>query len=325
MTDYDGLSGRLNDIAEAAIDWRMQIMGWGEQGDGWYISGGLGTSSWSCDREGNVQHGGEAVDDPYYKEMMSNWRTNVPEVLEPWTELPDPTWLDHRLDTLRTQMNSLLDPAQADVEDADPEDAKVPELGNGDLHNARQAIDTRIGNMQGYTAAQMHEVLVAELDDVMRGEFAATGVLGLHLEGQQAILTKAREDVVKLIDGIYEVFESKGIVGGDTIDLGTIGAIIGLVGSFATGGLATALARIGAAVGLGDALLPEGDTPNSVAVDLAGYDPDESWGRLTDGLTKLNESITEQERDLAGRVPRRQGRRGRVGGLRPVPGLGRGQ
>ncbi len=298
MTDYDGLSGRIDDIAEAAIDWRMQIMQWGKQGDGWIISG-LG-AFWECDRQGNVRLNGEAQPDPYYPEMMNNWRTNLRSVLEPWTELPDPTWLDSRLDELRTQMNSLLDPAQADVKDADPADSGVPDLGNGDLHSARATIDEEIGNMRGYTAAQMYEVLVTKMDDVMRGEFAATGVLGVHLAGQQEILKRAREDTVKLFDSLYNVMDNKGLVGGDTISLSVVGALASAVGVFATGGLATALGAVGAAVGLADALgVGEGEEADSVEASLAGYDPDESWELMTEALTKANEAITNQERDLA--------------------------
>lgn len=299
MTDYDGLNGLIDEIAEAAIDWRMQIMQWGKQGDGWIISG-LG-SFWECDRQGNVKLNGESQPDPYYPEMMNNWRTNVREVLEPWTELPDPGWLDWRIDAMRTQMNSLLDPSELEAGDLDPDEAGVPTVGNGDLHSARGTIDTKLGNMEGYAAAAMYDNLVSKMDDVMRGAFVAAAVLGQHLTGQQAIIKEAREDITALFNAMYEVMDNKGLVGGDTISLGLVGAVIGVAGSFATGGLATAIGILGAGVGLADELIPEGDPPNPIEVSLAGYDPDESWGLMVDALTTANEQFTDQERDLATR------------------------
>ncbi len=297
MTSYEGLSARIDEIAEKAIDWRMEIMQWGKQGDGWIISGLA--SFWECDREGHVRLNGESQPDAYYVDMMRSWRTNLRKVLEPWTELPDPSTLDSRIDTLRAQMNSLLDPAQADVADADPTDSGVPALGNSDLHSARATVEAKIGTMRGYTAAEMYEVLVTRMDDVMRGEFAATGVLGVHLTGQKRILENARADVVKLVDSLYNVMAARGLVGSDAVDLAVVGSLVGLVGAFSTGGLATALGAVGAAVGLGEALMGEAEEADKVEASLAGYDPDQCWSLMVEALDRLNASITDQERDLS--------------------------
>lgn len=302
MTAYDDLSALIPRIAEAAIDWRMQTMGWGNRnGSGsWFILG-LG-SSWECDNHGTTYLNGERTEDPYFRDLFADWRATVPEVLEPWTEIPDPSWLDWRIDELRTQMNSLLDPAQIDADDVDPGDAQVPVLGNGDLHSARETINAKLGAMQGYTATQLYDVLVTTTDDVIRGEFAATGVLGQHLAGQQAVLKEARRDVAALFDACFEVMDNKGLVGGDSIDLAIPSALVGAVAVFATGGLATALGAIGAAMGLADALIPDGAEPNPIAVSLAGYDEQEAWQLMVDALGRINESVTEQEGDLSARA-----------------------
>lgn len=300
MTGYDDLSSLIPEIAEAAIDWRMQTMGWGVRDDGGWIQSGIG-AFWHCDLDGGISLNGEPQEDPYFRDLFSDWRTTVPEVLEPWTELPDPARLDWRIDELRAQMNSLLDPSEIDADDVDGGDSGVPVLGNADLHSARETISAKIGAMQGYTAAQIYEVLVTRTDDVVRGEFAAVGVLGQHLAGEQAILTKARADVAALFDACFEVMDNKGLVGGDSIDLTIPSAIVGAVGVFATGGLATALGAIGAAMGLADALIPEAADPNPIAVAVAGYDEYQSWDLMVDALRSLNTSFTEQEDDLAAR------------------------
>ncbi|GAA4810205.1 hypothetical protein ACFQ0K_14985 [Nocardioides caeni] len=304
MTGYDDLSSLIPRIAEAAIDWRMQTMGWGTRNGsgGWTIIGLA--SHWQCDNDGTTYNNGERTEDTYFRDLFADWRATVPEVLEPWTELPDPAWLGWRVDALRTQANSLLDPSALDADDLDPGASGVPVLGNGDLHSARETIDAKIGAMEGYTATQMYDVLVTKTDDVIRGEFAATGVLGQHLAGQASILEKARTDVAALFDACFEVMDKKGLVGGGSIDLAIPRALITAVGVFATGGLSTAISAIGAAVGLADALIPEGAEPNPIEVSLAGYDEHESWTLMTEALTSLNTSITEQEDDLATRSGR---------------------
>jgi hypothetical protein len=301
MTDYADLDGKIDDIARAAIEWQMHLMGWnGDLEHGW-TSIGL-TSSSRVSPDGSLETDGHAVDDPYYPNMINGWKTDTRTVLEPWTQLPDPSYLDYNLDALRTQMNSLFDPA--DVEkgnvDPDPEHSGVPELGNGSLHSARATIDTKIGNMEGETAAQMYEVLVSKMDDVMKGEFAAVGVLGVHLAGQQQTLQKAREDVARLFDACYDVMDNMGAVGGD-VDFSIVSALIGAAGVFATGGLATALGAAGAAIGLADALLPEGEEPDKLAQSLGAYRPDDCWDKVTGALNKLNEQITSHEREIYNR------------------------
>lgn len=311
MTDYDGLAGLIPKIANKAIEWRMiYIEQWGGSAENGFNKFGLGMSA-EVDAQGNSKIDGELTGDPYYVDMFSDWRTSTEDVLRPWTELPDPGYLDYYIAACKTQMYKLLDPASVDAGDLDPTDGGDGDVGAGaDLHSALQSVDNTLGNMRGGTAAAMYEVLVTKLDDVTRAQFAAVGVLGLHLEAEQKLLEAAREDVTKLFNACYEVMDSFGLTSDGESSLGVIGAILGLGGAFG-GPAAPALGAAAAVVGLADALLPDPEASSAVEVSLSGSDPNESWEHMVDGLGKIDTSIHDQESDLASRL---NGVRGLVAG-----------
>ena len=305
MSDYDALLGTVARIADAAIEWDMNLRGWHKAENGWvsdltvssgttYLLDFAGMSIRDL-HYGDLYPVGEGGFSQYnYRPLWRSWYERANEAFRPWLGLPDPGDFERPIGSLQSAAGSLNVNTTVVTSGAGPEAGL--ESGNLDLDANLYSLTGEIIAMNGVAMDRFALDYSNRLPGVIRGQLAITAMLGCCLTAEQNLWKQARLDVARIADDVLVVMKEQG--GGDGgAKLKILGAVLAGASLFFSGGASAAVISNGRAiVGLLSGFLPADQALTPDQQGLAGSTPSEVHGKLLDLLETLGTAARAEER-----------------------------
>jgi hypothetical protein len=305
LSTYDELLGTSARIADAAIEWDMQILGWWKSDEGWvsdltvaptstYVLDFTGMYVRVIGEDGLAHHREEFAPtaDIDFRAIWRGWYERIFDLFRPWQGLPDDTAFHPSLDAISNAI-SVLNVATSVSGDSVDEVATL-ESANEDLDSALTSFCGEIIAMSG----AMDTFAIAysnRLPGVIRGQMAILGMLGCTLAAEQNLFTELRKDIAKVADDVLEVMQDKNS-GGAATALGILGAVLAGASLFFTGGAsATAIANGRTIVGILTPLVPKDEAPNPAQETFGGSDPMDVYDNAVQFLDDVKQAVADEE------------------------------
>jgi hypothetical protein len=304
VSTYNELTGTAARIADAAIEWEMNQMGWNKIDEGWMSTIQFsGLSTYVLDATGMyVRIVGEeglhhredfaptaAID---FRAIWADWYERIFGLFLPWKGLPDPADFQPSIDALGNAI-SVLNVTTTVSGDSVGEEASL-ESANTDLDSALRSFCGEIIAMSG-SMDTFALVYSNRVPGVIRGDLAILGILGCTVAAEQHLFKKLREDIAKIADDVLEVMRDQNS-GGGAAALGILGAVLAGASLFFTGGASAAVIANGRAiVGVLSAVVPQDEAPSPAQETYGGDSPMEVYDNVVTYLDEVKKAVSGEE------------------------------
>lgn len=303
MTYIPGLSTKIQEIVEAAIEAEMSSYGYyGTCADGFEgysrateelpISDPITVKYPS----GAVYQFGSEADwlEPFMdaKALFSKWQEEIPQNFERFDDLPHPDAFDYPLETLAAITTGLS--AQGASTSGSGSDTTVS-VGNLDLSSYIESAQHTLGNFSGDAMQALNQSYLARLDDVVGGQQVLACVLGVSMAGEQEVWRTTRIDLLDIAEEARKAFKAYANGGGGSVKelLEVAGAAASAIGLFTANPVVKGASTI---LGIVTKFMP--DPPAPPVLQLGGGSVEEIHGNLLEALSTLCQTIADQERAL---------------------------
>ncbi|GAB2757118.1 hypothetical protein GCM10027020_06690 [Nocardioides salsibiostraticola] len=304
MSTYDELLGTVARMADAAIEWDMELLGWYPTANGW-VSGfavspmttyeldatGLYLYDVNNDERFNVgEFAGVQTD---FRALWRSWYEQMNDAFRPWLGLPDPADFDSQVNVLQ-EAAGRLNVATIATSTGAGTDAEI-QTGNGDLDSALQSVVGEVVAMNGVTMDLFAANYSNRLPGVVRGQLAMVGLLGTCLTGERNLWKEARLDVAAIADDVLRVLQAKSS-GGSGEALKIIGAVLAGASLFVTAGTSAAvLGGVRTVLGILGAFAPDEAASGAAQQTYGGDSPGAVFDKLRENLAAFDQALYDEE------------------------------
>ncbi len=305
MSAYDELLGTAARIADAAIEWEMQLLGWWKSDEGWVSDLSLSpTQTFVLDstgmyvrivgEDGPRHHREEFAPtaDTDFRAIWRGWYERIYDMFRPWQGLPEPSGFQPSIDAVANAI-SVLNITTSVSGTAVGEEASL-KTANEDLDSALTSLCGEIlamsGAMDTFAVAYSNRV-----PGVVRAQAAILGMLGCTLAAEQNLFAELRHDVAQVGDDVLEVMKDRNS-GGAATTLGILGAVLAGASLFFTGGAsAAAIANGRAILGVLSPFVPEDEAPTPAQETFGGSEPMDVYDNVVRFLDDMKQAVTDEE------------------------------
>ena len=225
--------------------------------------------------------------------VYNSWAGNIGAPFADWKTLPDPAGFSERVTTLRDVAFSLN--AGGAYTDGEGDETQI-EGGNLVLNDYVSYIDDELAQYNSDMIDTFDANYASRVRPTLSGQHVAACILGTLMTGEQELMRRAREDVLKVAKQAEKAFNDL-CTARETNwkDVFTaVGVVTAAAGLFLSAGTAaTAVAAVGTVTGIIDKFTPAPEKKPEPA--LAGSTPDEVLESLNTCLDDLRDVVKDQE------------------------------
>ncbi|MAS56400.1 MAG: hypothetical protein CMJ44_17600 [Pimelobacter sp.] len=305
MSTYDELLGTVARMADAAIEWDMELLDWHKTANGWVSGFNVSpTTTYELDATGmyvydrnndETFHANEfaLTSQIDFRGLWRSWYERMNDAFRPFLGMPEPGDFTPQITALQEAAGALNVATVATGTGARTDDEI--ETGNGHLDAALTSLVGEIVAMNGAAMDLFAINYSNRLPGVVRGQLAMVGLLGSCLSGEKNLWEKAQIDVAGIADDVMSVLEAKDS-GGSSRGLQILGAVLAGASLFFTAG--TSAAVIGASrtvLGILQTVAPAEQAPPPAADTFGGSSPGEVFGKLTAFLAEFDQALYAEE------------------------------
>jgi hypothetical protein len=304
MSSYESLEATIDLIVDAAIESEMYLNGYeGTVSEGFTHQGPY-VHVTGPNQSGRRGYGGVATDGFGYPveftppwnigaDVYNAWDEAIHSAFEGWTELPDPGGFESLTERTRDAAATLTDGSLATE--------KYGITGGNTELGDIGTMNTELAQFNGATINAFTRNYSNRLPVIVRGQSAIAAMLWFGVAGEREIWTSARLDVADVADKVLAAMKAaRGGGGGDfSTALKVGGAIASIAGKFVPGPAGTIVSVAGTGASALGGLIPKPKPPKWTTLPFGGATPSDVLSKLRDGLQKLNETIADQESQIA--------------------------
>jgi hypothetical protein len=305
MSDYEELQSLIPKIVDAAIDSDMINHTYMKSGNGeWWYSQDLGITVYSDGHYTLTQSGlGPARDpDPFAHgewnpfAAWQKWRTEIPAAFTNWDSLPDPKVCDGALkDNGKVRSTIGLEP-DLSKQSLNPQGVALAK----DVHT----ISETMAKVAGKAMLEFTRTVVTPLNTAIPQQYAVAYLLGVLLQAEKNVWTKARKSVMSIADNAKEAMEKANYAEGGGGELPAwvelLGAVAGAASLFVTDGATTGIVLEGmehTALVLGglEGMQKEEPVKNPLGAD----NPEDVLEKIKKAIAEANKQMVTEENKIS--------------------------
>lgn len=271
-----------------------------------YYEPGLGFAAGAPPGAQPAGSGTDAAGQPYlayeidpWTSIYEPWIENIEMAFYGWDDIPSPDDFAGPITDLQEAVEALVVTPTGKGSSGDYDNAGLAgDLGFLRTWTSGAAYDRRAsGNFLGaFCDAYGADRITAVLNNQMVGIAA----LGIALQGEQQIWTKAQADIMALAESAKDAFDGPG--GGSDVDLTIVKALYDVGKNFlppeVTAVVDTAESVASGAKTLLDALMPDKNPPDPKTEALQGWKPEEVLENVRTAVGDLNLKVSHQEQEI---------------------------